>query len=144
MSQPTQSIPIPARVLGGAGLIPFFAAALAAVWPGFADHDFALRALIAYGAVILSFLGGVRWGLAIAERPDALWGPLAVSVAPSLGGWVALLLPAGTGLVLLALGFAVMVALDGRLVAAPAWYRRLRLPLSAGAILALLVGLAAR
>ena len=42
---------------------------------------------------------------------------------------------------MLALGFAAMLLADLRLTMAPPWYRSLRLPLSAGAITALLVGL---
>ena len=137
-------IPPAARWLGFAGLLPFLATAAAAILADGALQAFAARALPAYGAVILSFLGGIRWGLAMAAaEPGRLPVRLAVSVVPSLAGWVALLLPGAAGLALLAAGFAAMLALDLRDASAPAWYVKLRLPLSLGAIAALLVGLAA-
>jgi hypothetical protein len=92
-------------LLGLLGLIPFVACAyLACAWRS-PDEGRALIALIAYGAVILSFLGGVHWGFALAEPPDTLAGlaPLpatrdpahrpriALGVLPSLIGWIALL-----------------------------------------------------
>ena len=54
-------IPAPALLLGLAGLIPFFAAA-AAQWLVLPviDSGAGLRLAVAYGAIILSFLGGIR------------------------------------------------------------------------------------
>lgn len=139
---PSPAVPPAALALGLAGLLPFAASALAALALPPGQQGVALQALAAYGAVILSFLGGVRWGLAIGGPADGASLPrLALSVVPSLLGWAALLLPARPGLALLALGFIAMLAVDWRNPAAPAWYRRLRLPLSAGAICALLLGL---
>ncbi len=138
------SIPIAARWLGFAGLLPFLGAAVAALVTEGGPNAFAVRALLAYGAVILSFLGGVRWGFAITTgEPERLPARLAFSVVPSLAGWVALLLPAVFGLLLLALCFALMLLADLRPGLAPAWYIRLRLPLSVGAVACLLLGLGA-
>ena len=136
------NIPKSAVWLGFAGLIPFLLAAAIGLLPGAPLYDLSLQALLAYGAVILSFLGGIRWGLAIATTESAdLLGPLLLSVAPALLGWIALLVSSHTGLVLLALSFAAMLIADLRLSTAPYWYRSLRLPLSIGAIFALLIGL---
>lgn len=53
--------------LGLAGALPFMfgliVAASGGIW--IMSADFALRATVAYGAVILSFLGGVRWGMGL-------------------------------------------------------------------------------
>lgn len=133
------SVPPAARWLGFAGLLPFAGAALAGLVPGLRVP--AAQILLAYGAVILSFLGGIRWGLAMGT-PDAAYR-LGISVVPSLLGWIALLLPTRAGLLLLAAGFAAMTVADFRLPEAPAWYPRLRLPLSCGAIASLLLGLVA-
>lgn len=133
----TASIPPAARWLGFTGLLPFLAAAVAVRFPALPVP--ATAALIAYGAVILSFLGGIRWGLAMGAPDPAWW--LGISVLPSLLGWIALLLPAAAGLVLLAGGFVAMLLADFRLPDAPDWYPRLRLPLSCGAIACLLLGL---
>ncbi len=57
--------------LGVAGLIPFVALSLAlaagATLPLFTDEDSMRVALVGYGVAILSFLGGVRWGVALKE-----------------------------------------------------------------------------
>lgn len=92
--------------LGLAGLIPFFVTAyLAASARGMPADAGGLIALLCYGAVILSFLGAVHWGFALAEPPASLAGlaprPLSqdpahrprllLGVLPALIGWVALL-----------------------------------------------------
>jgi hypothetical protein len=135
-------IPPAAAWLGAAGLLPFLGLALAALILGGAASATALRALLAYGAVILSFLGGIHWGLAIAApATQRLTAWLCLSIIPSLLAWVALLLPAPAGLLLLAASIAAMLLPDRRATAsgqAPAWYPALRLPLSAAAAISLL------
>lgn len=102
MSEATAGPSAWARRLGFGGLIPFvgLAAALWLVPP--VDRALAGMALLGYGATIVSFLGGIHWGLAMREglaqpMPSLLWG-----VVPSLLGWAALLLGQAPGLVLLA------------------------------------------
>ncbi len=105
-------------------------------------HQIALQALLAYGAVILLFLGGIRWGLVIVKSDyTQLFSPLSLSVAPAIVGWIALLIPAPAGLIVLALSFSALLLLDLRSPAAPLWYGALRVPLSVAAIAALLLGL---
>ncbi len=53
-----------ARPLGWFGLVPFWGLALAAWFGPAALQGFALMALLAYGATILSFLGGLFLGFA--------------------------------------------------------------------------------
>ena len=137
MTRPAIPIPPVARVLGFAGLLPFAATAMAGFFPAWPAP--ATPALIGYGAVILSFLGGIRWGMAMGA-PD-MGARLVVSVMPSLVGWLALLVPPAAGLILLATGFAAMLVVDLAVREAPSWYPRLRLPLSVGAIACLLLGL---
>jgi uncharacterized membrane protein len=141
-------VPGPALALGLAGVIPF-AACAAAQWlvdePALRD-EFA-RALAAYGAVILSFLGGVRWGAAL-SLPSAQATPeLVLAVIPSLLGWCALLLPGPSQpLLALGLGFAVFGILDvreGGRGAWPRWYSKLRLLLTLLVLACLGVALAA-
>ena len=141
------AIPLTPFVLGAAGLIPFFglAALLLAGWSeGLGWTAGATRAaLLTYGAVIASFLGGIRWGLAVAQPDQApVRRDYVLSVVPSLLAWGTLALPAAwdmraLGALILALGFV-----DQDLAArglAPAWFGRLRLGLSLGAGLALLL-----
>ena len=86
--------------LGYAGLIPFVIGVLLA-WLVEHDeaHDFVLRAINVYAAVIVSFLGALHWGLAMRAQPGEssafVWG-----IVPALVGWVAALMPAGAGLVI--------------------------------------------
>ena len=70
--------------------MPFIGGALAVTLGPPAWHDAALRVLIAYGAVIVSFLGGIHWGSPTSAAHDGarLWG-----VVPSLLAWPLLLLP---------------------------------------------------
>lgn len=138
-----RTIPPVPLTLGLAGLLPFWGLALGLEATPFADWTTArvAAALAAYGAIIVSFLGGIRWGLATAAVPKASAGQYALAVLPSLLAWGALALPtvprlAVLGVVVLALG-----PLDKPLVTAglaPVWFGRLRAILSAGAGAALL------
>lgn len=125
-----------ARLLGFAGLLPQIAfVGLQFVHP---DPGWTLLAF-AYGALILSFLGGIWWGMAVAGRgPDT--GLLALSVAPTLVGMallVGVLLQTTIRWPLVLLGSAIMLTLlvDRHLMnrgdAPPDWMR-LRTPLSLG------------
>lgn len=142
------AVPGPARALGLAGLLPFAALAVAchaapAPWDGHAE-----RALAVYGVVILSFMGGCRWGFAAAGLGEegASWWRLGVSTAPALLGWAALASGVTAALWASALGLVALFAADVSLTragGAPAWWPALRLPLTAGAAASLLLGLAA-
>ncbi len=127
---PEDPLPHGLRALGAAGVLPFaMLPLLATLQPSL--RAFALAAFVAYGAVILSFLGGSRWGRALAGGAPAS-RPLE-AVLPSLLGFAALLLahrpvPA---LALLSVGFCMWCWLDLR---DPLWspaYRRMRLAISA-------------
>ena len=132
-----ERVPRPALWLGMAGALPFLLLAAATLLAAPEHRPEAARAAAGYGAVILSFLGGIHWGLALrAGRPD--WRPLGLGVVPSLVGWAALLLPLQGSSMLLAIAFVAMAVIDHRAArsgAAPAWYPRLRWPLS-GAVTA--------
>ncbi len=138
-----RTIPPEPLLLGLAGLLPFWGLALGlSVTPvaGWTTAQFAL-ALATYGAVIVSFLGGIRWGLATASARQASAGQYGLAVLPSLAAWGALALPVVPRLALLGIVALALGPLDTPLVTAglaPAWYGRLRLMLSAGAGAALL------
>ena len=74
-------IPRPARVLGLAGIAPQAFAVIAALSPTW--RFTALSAGFLYGALILSFVGGVWWGVASTNPKAPKWVYL-VAVAPSL------------------------------------------------------------
>lgn len=139
------AVPRPALALGLAGLIPFFAGAAAVHLAEPQWIVFARSALAGYGAVILSFLGGARWGLACAgvDREGPSWWRLSVSVTPALIAWAALAAGAQTALLVGALGLIGLFAADVSLTragGAPAWWPALRLPLTVGAAASLLIG----
>ncbi|MDA3913449.1 DUF3429 domain-containing protein [Oleiagrimonas sp.] len=122
-------LPLGTRVLGWSGLLPFLATlALAVLAPG--ARILASSMFIAYGAVILSFIGGTRWGSGLAMQAP---GPrLVESVLPSLLGFGALLLvhtPA-PALAVLAAGFAAWLVIDLRDRTWSPAYRHMRLGIS--------------
>lgn len=131
--------------LGYAGLLPFVAGALGIALLEGAPREFAVRALVAYGAVILSFLGAVHWGLLLTRDPDGRTVPwLAAGVMPALTAWGALLLADGRALTALVVGFGAFWLYEHRVVGMallPAGYLQLRrsLSLAACALLALAV-----
>ncbi|HEU4670125.1 MAG TPA: DUF3429 domain-containing protein [Dyella sp.] len=115
--------------LGWSGVLPFAGALLAAfVWPAWSG--FAAAVFVSYGAVILSFLGGARWGRGLAGGVSPT--RFVEAVMPSLIAFAALLLlhtpPAA--LALLAVGFAIWLFLDLRDPLWPPAYRRMRLGIS--------------
>jgi hypothetical protein len=140
-------VPSSAAWLGGLGALPFIGLAGALPFLGAAPRALAADALLAYGATILSFLGGIHWGLAIARLggPERARLPrrLVVSVVPSLAAWGALLVAGAAGLVILALAVAAMLWVDilaTRADEAPPWYPNLRIPLTCIVVAALLLG----
>ncbi|MFY9513420.1 MAG: DUF3429 domain-containing protein [Rubrivivax sp.] len=104
LSPPPAAVPsTPSRIvlrLVYAGLLPFVlgAALVWLVWPE--AHPYATLALSAYAGVIVSFLGGLHWGIAFrdADPPASLfvWGVLLPLLA-----WVAVMMPPSAGLVVL-------------------------------------------
>ena len=85
-------IPPVAKALGYAGVMPFAVLALVQLFTEGEFASLALQGFLAYGAVILSFLGGIRWGVATRfERLQA--GDLVISVLPSLWAFACLLWP---------------------------------------------------
>ena len=98
-----------------------------------------------YGAVILSFVGALHWGFAMASLRMSEWARnacFAWSVMPALMAWLALLLDPTAGSAMMAAVFAVHYLQDRRLArraALPEWYVPLRLRLSVLAALCLIV-----
>jgi len=109
-----------AILLGLLGLLGFVGCGLIAMVED-PTKAWGLNALIAYAAVMLSFLGAVHWGLALGgstatRRVQRLRYTL--GVLPALIGWVALLLPMfvppWTSLVLLIAGFIAGMVVEAR------------------------------
>jgi hypothetical protein len=141
------AIPAAAKWLGGLGALPFVVFALCSTMLDGLYQAQAWYALAVYGAVILSFLGGVHWGMAIAEFGTQLeqcaWRRLLLSVVPSIIGWIAMMISTVPGLLLMAASFGLMLWIDltaARKGEAPSWYPKLRWPLSMVVIGCLLLG----
>ena len=141
-SPATTRIPLSALGLGLGGLLPFFLlSALLHVSPQPDLKFFFGRSLVAYSAVILSFLGGTRWGLALRAvegRKQALH--LVVAVLPSIAAWLLSTARVDTAIA----GFAILFAILGladvltlKSLLAPAWYGRLRTVLSVMVVISL-------
>ncbi|WVN41276.1 DUF3429 domain-containing protein [beta proteobacterium MWH-UniP1] len=138
--------PFPVALLGYGGLIPFVGLAVLLL-SGSRDIVSNPGAwLLAYGAVILSFVGALHWGFAMlapkidrARRTQCyVW-----SVVPALIGFLALILNSTLSYSLLIVGFALAYWQDADLankISLPGWYPRLRAQLSIVASLCLLVG----
>lgn len=112
-------------------MFPFVAlSGVLAITPAMAPAN-ALTLLALYAAVILSFMGGVHWGLAL---KDAVGTSYFVSVIPALWAWSAIaFFGPKLALAVIAAGFAALLVFDLAVVkagGAPAWYKRLRLGLT--------------
>ncbi len=157
----SRRLPTLAILLGLGGLVPFLVcgyAALAVHGPRVVlsalPPDRALFALIAYAGAILSFLGAVHWGFALAGASAvpvpagrrAETAQLAGGVLPALAAFLSLLLagPAAAplgALALLALGFALVLAAEqrgSRIGAVPPSYLGLRWVLTLVVLIVLL------
>lgn len=145
---PTSPTPPPAIAwLGYGGALPFVA--LAAVsWLMPAWRPLAHQALLGYGAVILSFVGALHWGVAMMAPAHALSDAARTqafvwSVVPALLAWAALLLPSAVAPWVAMTGFITHYLQDLRLsrkTPLPYWYLRLRRHLSGLACLGLAAG----
>jgi len=121
-----------ANWLGYLGIIPFLFCAINLLidWPLF--NGFALQVFVIYSAVILSYLGGIRWGLALAQPSTSQWS-LVLAVLPSFAALGSLLLATPImQLSALMIFFAAQGLLDQLYPATgmPSWMIKLRLRLT--------------
>lgn len=130
--------PTPALILGFSGLIPFVAAPLYMMNCGVYMPDIA-QAQLYYGASILSFLGGVRWGLTLpvgtTQPPN--WSNLVYGVSPSLIAWLGLLAPQPVGLLTVIGGLGIAGYMDIAMWGYPGWFKGMRFCLTFVAVLSL-------
>ena len=100
--------------LGYAGLVPFVLLTALMRLVSTELLPFVSIALGGYAAVIVSFLGGVHWGIGFmkgeaAPRFHFIWG-----VVPSLLAWLALMMPVYAALPLLGLVLLACYAVDSK------------------------------
>jgi len=132
-----KTIPTSALVLGISGLIPFVAGGVLVWLPQLQNIAPTIPPLVFfYAALIVSFLGGVRWGAAMqsATTGTALARELCASVIPTLITLACyiLSLPAALAMVLvLVISQGLVDILAARQKKLVEWYAPLRLLLSA-------------
>lgn len=116
-----------AHALGYAGLLPFSLLALLCWLVNEAALPYVAQAMVAYAALIVSFLGGIHWGVAWTAllQPDANSLPetatrvrqhLGWGIAPALLAWPAVLMPAHAALPWLGALLLVIYAVDRRML----------------------------
>ncbi|KAB0680026.1 DUF3429 domain-containing protein [Aureimonas leprariae] len=126
-------------VLGLLGLVPIVVPTALLLYAG--DRFIAFSALVTavggYSAVILSFLGGIRWGSSLMTSVSGR-GTLIVSILPALFGWILLFVPAPW----IFAGFAIAFLLQGiwdvfaiQRGALPLYFRKIRIVLTVVVVL---------
>jgi hypothetical protein len=140
------TLPRHVALLGYGGLLPFLALSPASL---FDPHHAALwsDALYAYGAIILSFIGALHWGMAMSLPTlgeDQRSGCFVWSVVPALIAWPATLFSPLLAAPWLVFGFIAHFVQDRRLAGRatlPDWYLPLRLRLTGVAVICLVAGM---
>jgi len=143
-----QLTPRLALLLSLAGALPFIAGA-AVLWAGPAAYaPAALQAIITYAAVILSFLGGIQWGIGVSvseSAPRSAQSLFLLSVVPSLLSWAMLFIDgAGARLLVAIFLFGFVWVIDALLhlqKLIPNWFFRLRCIITSIVIVSLLAAL---
>ena len=151
LGRPATSMSGAAAFLAYAGALPLIAAALLIV-SGHPSANVAANAMAVYGALLLAFFGGVRWGVAVMKPANGKGGP---SFRALLGGAIPLaaaaplFAPMETSAKFSYAVAALVILLIDDLGAtragsgAPGWYLAVRAPLTVLMATAYLVALVA-
>ena len=133
-----------ANRLGFSGLVPFVLLTFAC-WIVHPDWlGYFIKGQLYYGIAILSFLGGLHWGVALMSRDRPvgeirqalLWG-----VTPTIIAWCSMI-NMGVGFLVQIVGFVVAYQFDKRLYlryALPEWFLVLRFRLTCVVVTALVL-----
>jgi hypothetical protein len=122
-----------AELLGYLAVAPLLVCLAAVVaLPGYAAHELAQRASIAWGAVLLAFGGAVHFGLALAGRLPATAARTAAAALPALVAAAAVLIGGQHALALLTVAVGLFWLYEHRVLGAqlPPAYLILRRNLS--------------
>ena len=133
-------------LLGYGGVLPFLGLAACTYFNVALPGISSVEGLLTYGAVILSFIGALHWGVVMAQHEQVVPRLASLlygwSVMPALIAWAALLMPDRVGATVMALCFVACWRIDMRVVKSglwPAWMARLRLHLTSCAVASLAV-----
>lgn len=135
-----------ARLLTIAGVIPFVAL-LGLLFVGdLTQRLLYLQLLTTYAAVIISFLGGIQWGIGLSvtdSAPRSAQTLFYLSVVPSLLAWTMLMIPHPPSRVLVAIfifGFVWIIdTLLNLQKLIPAWFYKLRTVITGSVISTLVI-----
>ncbi|XP_006817746.1 transmembrane protein 69-like [Saccoglossus kowalevskii] len=132
--------PLPALVFGAATLIPFAAGTAYSIVHGVYNQDI-LFVQMADAAIVLSFVGAVRWGLALPDGSDTRpnWSNLGYSIAPAAIALLGISVEPSVGLPVLITAMAGFAITDIAMPGYPAWYKSLRFYITLGIVITLLV-----
>lgn len=107
--------PLPRIVMiaTGLGLVPLLFGLALIIWPDLLPLDPVIveRAIIGYGAILLGFLGGIRWGVRILDASGSDM-TFVLAASGALVGLIALLTPFSLAISMLIVGFAGQGAWD--------------------------------
>ncbi|XP_067423913.1 LOW QUALITY PROTEIN: transmembrane protein 69 [Emydura macquarii macquarii] len=137
-----KDLPKSTLYLGIGGLIPFVSVPLIMAIQQTYDPELAF-VQITYGAAVVSFIGGIRWGVALPENSPAKsdWLNLANSIVPPFVAWCAVFLKDNFAqaalLIILSLGIALHYDLVVRPLY-PTWFKGLRILLTGVAVFSLI------
>ena len=139
-AQRQEGVPELAIWLGYGGLAPFAVCAVAAYSSTPIIAAYGVISAANYGAIILSFVGAIHWGLAMHDGRHVYW--FVWSITPALLAWALVsLLDVQLSMLALVPAFTLAWSVD-RLAfqrgLLPEWYMRLRNILTGGAIIGLL------
>lgn len=129
------SFPLVAKVLGYGGAIPFVVLAVCSAAGVELNvvgiHDVKGK-LAGYGAVIISFIGAVHWGIAVQATTSRQNTFFVYSVMPALVAWVWLFFSVQVSLFGMALTILAMLVIDRFLLSdiVPQGYLKMRIHLS--------------
>ncbi len=135
------------RLLGYLGLLPFIVSSLLVWVPEY--HHYAVQSLTIYAAVIVTFIGGVHWGLAMqtsktfSNHDDQyIRKQFIFSVIPSLVAWLAVVVAQQYSLIILTICFVSFWYLEKTIFskALENWYTTLRNHLTLVATLFIVIG----
>ena len=136
----TGRAPLPLWIIALAALAPFPAAALAYTFGPTVQAPFAMAAILTWSAIVLAFLGGVRWGLETG-REAPRWTRLAASVISPVIAWILFLgrdaIPAQWELIGFLAAFLLQWLFDRAAPDVPARWPRLMTTLTLGACVSL-------
>lgn len=133
-----RSSPFPALAVGFAGLIPFMAAPAYMVATQLYMPSVAF-AQVVYGAVVLSFNGGIRMGITLPEESviQPNWFNLGYGAASTVVATTGLLLPHPFSLITIITGLGVVAYFDMAMYGYPSWFKGLRFVTAFIAVLSL-------